>query len=223
MSWQDWHDDYQTFIWHFQFTSRLYLHWASISTISNFIFRVGLFMPQHITSDQNRIIHRLIRRGREINSHTVHLKQLDLTQCLTLSQYTAAKQKFLWFQSKQCHLVVPSLAVRRMGTISAGMPCYRQPWAEWLLTSHWLPGWHPGLWLVKVSMYSMTSVLLTWGMWGLNYTNIQAAETRHSRPGDQRPAGTIIHPSSILGWNVFIMWIWNIPRYARGEWLLIGA
>ena len=70
MSWQDWHDDYQTFIWHFQFTSRLYLHWASISTISNFIFRVGLFMPQHITSDQNRIIHRLIRRAWEINSHS---------------------------------------------------------------------------------------------------------------------------------------------------------
>ena len=35
-------------------------------------------------------------------------------------------------------------------------------------------------------------------MWGLNYTNIQAAETRHARPGDQRPAMTIIHPSSIL-------------------------
>ena len=60
-------------------------------------------------------------------------------------------REFLWFQSKQCHLVVcPSPAVRAMGTISAGMPCYHQPWARCLLTSYWLLAWHPGLWLGRL-------------------------------------------------------------------------
>ena len=197
VSWQDWHDDYQTFIWHFQFTSRLYLHWACISTISNFIFRVGLFMPQHITSDQNRIIHQVIRRGSEINSHSQFkaLWPTFITLWNVKSQHVCghAGISFSGFNLHRAQLVVTSLAVRGMGTISAGMSRYQH--------NHWPIGWA----LIGLCILMLASDWSGWAshdlsdvdithevcMWGLNYTNIQASETWDLRHGDQRPGMTI--------------------------------
>ena len=49
--------------------------------------------------------------------------------------------------------VLSCLDCQRMGTISAGMSCYHQPWARWLLTSHWLMPCHQSLWLVRVGIW----------------------------------------------------------------------
>ena len=114
------------------------------------------------------------------------------------------------------------LGCQRMGTISAGMSCYHQPWAQWLLPSHWLMTCHQSLWLVRMGRH------MRWHLWcwhevcELCITQIdklRKQDTPHSRPWDQRPEMTIIHSSSILVMRyifIFIIWIWNIPRYARG-------
>ena len=123
--------------------------------------------------------------------------------------------------------VLSCLDCQRMGTISAGMSCYHQPWAQWLLTSHWLMPCHQSLWLVRVGLWGwgdICDVDMRYVRSVLHKYTSCGNKTRQTLRSEAR-TDNILYSSSILVMRyIFIIWIWNIFMYARGvivDWSIV--